>query len=206
MCGRDADRQAQAVAVLVLLGRARKQPNDPDAIRSHDERPLLTVRAEEGRTDGGRVARPELEDVARLDAARRAQRRPAPHTGIAVTRCGDVRDDIGGEVPAVVRVQEVVTLLIGPGDEIWRGRYEIVGDNGGAADPDRRTVARHRADLGYLLIRHRPEAGGADGVGELGLVKLVMAAALGVAIRSSGWAACPGGFGLTNEATCLFAA
>ena len=68
---------------MVLLDGGRHRAADADPVGPHDGRPGLPLLVGELAREGRRVLRPELEDVADLDAARDLERLAAARAGIA---------------------------------------------------------------------------------------------------------------------------
>src|SRR5439155_6584805 len=119
-------RPGEAALIVVLLRYAREQSPYADAVRAHDDRPGLALGVEEVAAHGLAVPGAQLEDVAHLAPARCAQRAATFGAGIALLRRRDVGYDVCAVVPAVVYVQQVVALLVGSCDQVWRfGDYVI---------------------------------------------------------------------------------
>ena len=69
---------------------------------------------------------------------------PAVRAPVAVVGRDDVGDEIRLPVATDVGVEEVPSLLVGPGHEVGRAHHELVGDDLASFEPDRRGVARRR--------------------------------------------------------------
>ncbi len=88
----------------MLLGYASEQTAHANPIGTHHDRPFGAVRGQVSGPQCGRVLGAQLEDIADLDGALRAQRRPAFHTRLPIFDRGHVGDVVGFVVPADVDV------------------------------------------------------------------------------------------------------
>ena len=93
--GRDLGRPDDALLVVVGLDDAGDVPPDADPVRAHDDRVRLAVLAEVGRPERVGELRPELEDVADLDAVAQDDRLAAGRARVALLGVRDVGDDVG---------------------------------------------------------------------------------------------------------------
>src|SRR5215218_10746603 len=102
----------------------------------------------------------------------RTARMASPHSGQndPSPRRGYVGNDISLEVPSVVNVQEVETLLVGTRDQVWGGPYRIVNGHDRPLHPERRAVPRFGPDGPDLLRERRPQPARPDHVRQFGLV------------------------------------
>ncbi len=101
---------------VVLLGDARHDPGDAEAVGAHRHGRRLPVLVEDGEVEGLSVAAAELEDLADLDAAGEFERSGAVGGGVADDDLGGLDRAVGDEVTAGDEVEDVLSVLVGPGD------------------------------------------------------------------------------------------
>ena len=129
LIGGDGDGEDEAAVVVVFFNNAGKEAADADAIGAHDDGGGFAILTEVGGAEGVCVASAEFEDVADFDTTGGAEFATAFDAGATGFGDGDVCDDVGFEVAAVVDVDVVIVFLIGAGDEVVGFGYEVVGDD-----------------------------------------------------------------------------
>src|SRR5688572_26977478 len=112
----DLARPHQADVVAGALGDRGDQPGDAYAVGAHGDRDQLAVLVEHTQPERVGVLPAELEDVADLDAARGLELTTAPRARVARPDLGSLDRAVGGEVATGDEVDDVVALLVGPGD------------------------------------------------------------------------------------------
>ena len=175
--GRHARGPADAVLVVVTLHDRSHEAVDADAVTAHDDRPGDVVPVQVARVHGLAVLVAQLEDVADFDALAGPEGAAAGRTGASAAGRGDVRDQVGLVVPAVIHIGHVIVDPVGARDQVEAGRDQVVDDQerSGPVDAEGRTETGFGPRGADLLGRGRPELERADGVGQLGIAELHVA-------------------------------
>ena len=122
----DSHRPDQAMFIMMRLGYAGEQAAHADAVGTHDDRFCLPVLVEECTAKGVRVTRAEFEDVAYFHTTLCPQWTSTFRAGMAFIGSGDVSDDMGLVIAGIVGIEQVITGLIGSGNQVGAGGDGIV--------------------------------------------------------------------------------